>query len=305
MKTLDDRTSANRAYVVPDRILVATDLADTDYLVPHAVAQARACGAALTLAHIIPPGEVAPANARAIPPEDAVALAREATRELEAVAARVRESGIPCEISIVHGLPSEHIAALARDLGAGRIVVGTHGRSNLKRFFLGSVAVEILRTADVPVCTIGPHAHEASSFGAPRKILHPVSLCAGYEDSARIAIELAQFYRADITLLHVLSRDVQTQHDSDRIVAWTKSEVQRLIPDEAPLWSHPVVQVEIGDVVEEVLNVATEMNADLIVLGANGDLGFWPIRGDRTVYNIIAGARSPVLSIRRPSEHAG
>ena len=302
MKTLDDRTSANRAFVVPDRILVATDLADTDYLIPHAVAQARACGAALTLVHVIPPGETAALNTGAISPEDAAALTREATRQLESVAARIREDGIPCEISVVHGFPREHIPAIAREIKAGRIVIGTHGRRHLKRLFLGSVAVEILRAADVPVCTIGPHAHEASSFGAPRRILHPVSLCAGYEESARMAIELAEFYRADITLLHVLSRDVQTQHDSDRIVEWTKSEMQRIIPDEAPLWSHPTVQVEIGDTVEEVLNVATEMNADLIVLGVNSDVGFWLIHGDNTVYNIIAGARSPVLTIRRAGE---
>ena len=150
----------------------------------------------------------------------------------------------------------------------------------------------------MPVCTIGPHAHEASSFGAPRKILHPVSLCAGFEGSARIAIEMAQFYRADITLLHVLSRSVQSQPDADRVVEWTKSEMRRIIPEEAPLWTQTTVQVEIGDVVEETLNVAAELNADLIVLGVNADVSFWPIRGDDTVYNIIAQAKSPVLSVR-------
>jgi nucleotide-binding universal stress UspA family protein len=150
----------------------------------------------------------------------------------------------------------------------------------------------------VPVDTIGPHAHEASSFGAPRRILHPVSLCAGYEDSARMAIEMAQFYRADITLLHVLSRGVESQPDADRVVEWTTSELRRVIPEEAPLWTQATVQVEIGEVVEEVLNVAAELSADLIVLGVNNDASFWPIRGDDTVYSIISQAKSPVLSIR-------
>ena len=74
--------------------------------------------------------------------------------------------------------------------------------------------------------------------------------------------------------------------------------LRRIVPDEAPLWTHPTVQVEIGDVVDEVVNVALEMSADLIVLGVNSDVSFWPIRGDDTVYNIIASARCPVLSIR-------
>jgi nucleotide-binding universal stress UspA family protein len=199
---------------------------------------------------------------------------------------------------VVEGNPREQITTLARDLGAGRIIAGTHGRRHLTKLLLGSVAHEILRSAEVPVCTIGPHAHEASSFGAPRRILHPVSLCAGYEGSARIAIEMAQFYRADITLLHVLSHSVQSQPDADRVVEWTKSEMRRVIPEEAPLWTSITVQVEVGDVVDEVLNVAAEISADLIVLGVNGDASFWPIRGDDTVYNIIAQAKSPVLTVR-------
>lgn len=299
MKTLEETASRTRAFVVPEKILVATDLTDTDYLLPHALAQARACGATLTLAHVIPPGETMAIDASAIPYIDVTEIEQEAKQVLEPLAQQARDSGIPCDVSVIPGYPRDQIAALAHETRAGRVLCGTHGRRSLKRFFLGSVAHEILRTADVPVCTIGPHAHAASSFGAPRKILHPVSLCAGYEDSARIALELAQFYRADITLLHVLARDTKTQHDADRIVEWTKSELKRLVPVEAPLWTNATIQVEIGDVVDEVLNVAAEIEADLIVLGVNNDVSFWPIRGDDTVYELIAGAKCPVLSFRR------
>lgn len=301
MKTAEE-LSRRRAFVVPDKILVATDLDDLEYVMPHATAQARACGAALTLVHVIPPGEAMPLDASAIPYLDVSALRSEAQQMLENAAQPLRDSGIPCDVLVTEGHPSDRIAALARDLQAGRVLAGTHGRRHLKQFFLGSVAHDILRAADVPVCTIGPHAHTASSFGAPRRILHPVSLCAGYEDSARIAIELAEFYRADITLLHVLGKDTKHQQDADRIVEWTKTELKRLVPAEAPLWTRATVRVEIGDVVEEVLGAAAEMDADLIVLGVNKDVSFWPIRGDDTVYDIIANAKSPVLSFRRMAE---
>jgi nucleotide-binding universal stress UspA family protein len=302
MKTLEERTAANRALVVPDRILVATDLTDADYLVPHAIAQARACGAALTFVHVIPPGEAQTLNARAIPFQDSAAMAEEASRALDAIGARVRGLEIPCDVLVVAGYPCEQIDAIAREIHAGRIIAGTHGRRHFRKFFLGSVAHEILRSAEIPVFTIGPLAREASSFGAPRKILHPVSLVSGFEESARVAIEIAEFYRADITLLHVLSAEVQTQHDADRIVAWTKSEMQRLVPDEAAMWTHVTTQVEAGDVVEEVLNVDAEMQADLIVLGVNHEGAFWPMHTDDTVYKIIARAKSPVLSIRHAEE---
>lgn len=300
MKTLDEVHSRHRAFVVPDKILVATDLSDVEYLIPHAVAQARACGSSLTFVHVIPPGEAIPLDASAIPYLDVAEMKEEARDLLERAADRIRSAGIPCDVVIVEGNPRDQIKAQAEELHAGRILAGTHGRRHLKKLLLGSVAHEILRTAEVPVCTIGPHAHEASSFGAPRKILHPVSLCAGYEGSARTALEMAQFYGAEITLLHVLSRSVQSQPDADRVMAWTKSELRRAVPEEAALWTHATVQVEIGDVVEEVLSVAMEMEADLIVLGVNADFSFWPIHGDNTVYNIIARAKCPVLSIRHP-----
>jgi nucleotide-binding universal stress UspA family protein len=302
MNALEDRNASKRALVVPDRILVATDLTDAEYLVPHAIAQARACGAALTFVHVIPPGEAQTLNARAIAHEDSAAMAEEASRALDAVAARVRALDIPCDILVVAGYPCEQIDAIAREIHAGRILAGTHGRRHLRKFFLGSVAHEILRSSEIPVFTIGPLAREASSFGAPRKILHPVSLTSGFEESARAAIEIAQFYRADITLLHVLSPDLRDQGDADRIVEWTKSEMQRIVPDEAALWTHVTAQVEVGDVVDEVLNVDAEMQADLIVLGVNHEGAFSPIRGDDTVYKIIARAKSPVLSIRHGAE---
>lgn len=302
MKTLDDVSIRQRSLVVPDRILVATDLSDMDYLTPHAIAQARACGSSLTLLHVIPPGEAIPLDASAIPYLDVAEMKEEAKANLERSAAQIRSAGIPCDVLIAEGNPRDQIHAQAHELNVGRILAGTHGRRHLKKLLLGSVAHEILRSAEVPVCTIGPRAHEASSFGAPRKILHPISLCEGYENSARIALEMAQFYRADITLLHVLSRNTQTQSDRDRVVEWTKAELQRVVPEEAPLWTQTAIQVEIGDVVEQVLDAAAAMDADLIVLGVNADVSFWPIRGDDTVYNIIARATCPVLSIRSTME---
>jgi nucleotide-binding universal stress UspA family protein len=298
MKTLDELTAKKRSFVVPDKILVATDLADTDYLVPHAVAQARACGSALALVHVIPPGQAVSLDASAIPYLDVAEMKQEAEHTLARVAQQIQTRAVDCDVIVAEGNPRERIAALAHEMGAGRIIAGTHGRRHLKKLLLGSVAHEVLRTAGIPVCTIGPRAHEASSFGAPRRILHPVSLCAGYEGSARMALEMAEFYRADITLLHVLSRSVQTQPDVERVVAWTKSELQRIIPEGSPLPALATIQVEIGDVVDEVLSVSQEMEADLIVLGLNADLSFWPIRGDDTVYNLITQARVPVLSIR-------
>ncbi len=37
------------------------------------------------------------------------------------------------------------------------VVMGTHGREGLPRFFVGSVAEHVVRMSTVPVMTVGPH----------------------------------------------------------------------------------------------------------------------------------------------------
>ncbi|WP_336336505.1 universal stress protein [Haloarcula brevis] len=52
------------------------------------------------------------------------------------------------------GDPYEEIIDYARTEDIDMIVMGTHGRSGLDRFLLGSVAEKVVRTADAPVLTV-------------------------------------------------------------------------------------------------------------------------------------------------------
>lgn len=49
------------------------------------------------------------------------------------------------------GYPPDRIAALAIEEGVEQIVIGSHGRRGLERFFLGSVAERVARLSDRPV----------------------------------------------------------------------------------------------------------------------------------------------------------
>jgi nucleotide-binding universal stress UspA family protein len=52
------------------------------------------------------------------------------------------------------GLPHEQILRLARAKHADVVVLGTHGRTGLARFFLGSVANRVVAMSSVPVLTV-------------------------------------------------------------------------------------------------------------------------------------------------------
>ena len=302
MKTQSEYHNLIRTYAVPDRILLATDLDDTEYLLPHAIAQALATGATLTLAHVTPPAESIPLDASAIYSADAAAILVEAKWTLDGMAAKAYASGLAASPIVCQGTPQRVIPELVKTIGADRLILGTHGRRHMKKMLLGSVALEILNSVEIPVCTIGPNAHTRPAPVTPKRILHPVSLHPGHEQSARLALEMAQFYQAEITLLHVIDRNFGNEYRSARAAEWTRTAVERLIPDEAPLWTYVHAQVEVGGVVDHILNVAAEMQADLIVLGIDPAEGYRHASGDGIAYEIITRAGCPVITARHGAE---
>ncbi len=101
---------------------------------------------------------VPPAAATALPP---VALNPDpefeaaCLRRLEAVA-RGKLAGVPHEIFVASGTAAPEILNLIAERDIDLVVMGTHGRTGLKRFFLGSVAERVVRESPVPVLTIHP-----------------------------------------------------------------------------------------------------------------------------------------------------
>ncbi|HTR60885.1 MAG TPA: universal stress protein [Candidatus Binataceae bacterium] len=77
----------------------------------------------------------------------------EARAKLAEVTAK-RLAGVPHELIVMTGKPAERIAQLQAALMIDLIVMGTQGRSGVPRFFLGSVADRIVRSAACPVMTI-------------------------------------------------------------------------------------------------------------------------------------------------------
>jgi len=280
-----------RAVAAPDHILVATDLTDSEYLTPHVIAQAEASKAHVTLFHAVLPTEAMPLEAGAIPYVDEAKLDRDARLMLLGMAQEIQAHGIPCAVSVQRGYAADAICAEIRRSGATRLIMATHGRRKLAQMALGSVANELLTYVEIPIFVVGPAAQGRPEHTAPRKILHPVSLEGDYLKSLHLAFDLAQIYRADLTLLHVL--DVNPA----RTVTWAENSLAALIPPGMDLGFAVHTRLASGNVVEEVLNAAAETGADWIVLGVDGAFPFWTFR-DTTAYKVLSGAACPVLTVR-------
>ena len=139
------------------RVLVATDLSPASTLaVSKAIAVAKENGASLYVAHAYqPPGLVLEGY---VPPqiyESWDESIRENVRmRLKPFLEEAAKAGVSAEPLVLTGSPREAITEAAREVKADLVVLGTHGRTGVPRFFLGSVASGVVTSAPCPVLTV-------------------------------------------------------------------------------------------------------------------------------------------------------
>lgn len=123
----------------------------------RAVSMAKTDHAQLLLVHVLAP-PVPIAGEGYISPkvyDDLEASARAyGQKRLSALAAKARKAGVRAATILLDGVAHEQIARTARSKKADLIVIGTHGRTGLAKFFLGSVASRVVAAAPCPVLTV-------------------------------------------------------------------------------------------------------------------------------------------------------
>jgi nucleotide-binding universal stress UspA family protein len=138
-------------------IVVGVDCGDASRrTVAFARDRAKAIGAELVLAHVIPwspysfttPEENEVRHRRR---EEELASARE--QVLEPAAAIVGDT-VPFTTVARHGDRAELLCSLAREHDAVHILVGRNGESRLRRSVFGSVPAQLIQMADVPVTVV-------------------------------------------------------------------------------------------------------------------------------------------------------
>lgn len=140
------------------KVMVASDFSSASRgAFARAVDLAKANRATLLVTHAVtlPPPTL---GGEYIPPQtwDRIEAATRAAakKQIGALVARARRAGVRAAGLIMAGSPHEVIVRAARSKRVDVLVLGTHGRTGLPRFFLGSVAARVLAMAPCPVLTV-------------------------------------------------------------------------------------------------------------------------------------------------------
>ncbi|WEI04858.1 universal stress protein [Acinetobacter johnsonii] len=139
-------------------ILVPVDGSETSYAaVAQAAELAKAFGGKITVVQVLALDPyIAAEYISATQTNDLIERARTSVlKTLEEAAAKFSDLGIPVEVKLLEGqVVHREIIREAETAKADLIVIGSHGRTGLKRLFLGSVAQSVLGEAHIPVLVV-------------------------------------------------------------------------------------------------------------------------------------------------------
>jgi nucleotide-binding universal stress UspA family protein len=89
----------------------------------------------------------------------AVQIEGAARAAMDALAKRSKPAGVELSFVLRQGAAWSEIQAVAKEIKADLVVIGSHGRRGLSRALLGSVAEKVVRTAPCPVLTVRSSEH--------------------------------------------------------------------------------------------------------------------------------------------------
>lgn len=307
-----------------NRILVPVDGSRfAEMAIPLATALARTAGGSL---HLVLVHQALPAWNPAISFPDGGATIEQANRDREAayltsLSERLaRDAGVPVSRTLVRGTPGEAIAAHATSAGAGVVVMASHGRGPVSRFWLGSTTDYVLRHVEIPVLVV--HASDPEGGAGPgsapsalRRIVVPLDESPLARQAMGPAEELARLFAAELLLVSVVEPVIGIMDPALPFPASVdpaaevarrervEEELRRLSAELVArgVAARPIVVAALG-VGATILEVAEREDADLIAMSTHGAGGLRRAFVGSVTDKVIRGSPVPVLAWRPPRE---
>lgn len=164
---------------------------------------------------------------------------------------------VPCEPEVVSGDPAEEILEATRSGGFDLLVLGSHGRSSLKGFLLGTVHAKVLHHSSLPVLIV-------RDFREIQRVLVAYRGSQCDRNALKFIGPLLSRRKPQIVVLHVHEGG---REDSERLAEQCVLEAGHTLEE---LGHAPTVKKVKGDFVDEILKEVARSRHDLVVLGAYG-----------------------------------
>lgn len=296
------------------KVLFPTDFSDAaDSALPHALEISKRFDARITLLHVRTLFTDDPSD-----PEYQEFTTREFEERLEMILDGAEGSSSHHTDSVdtvvlrsVSAAPA--ILDYASESEMDLIVMGTHGRSGLSHFLLGSVAEKVVRHAACPVMTVAHRRKNYRNNTQYQKILAPYDFSEYSKVAVRNGLAFSKTFAANLDVLYVVEQTVHPYYDD----IWKVS-----IEEELPKISQAAqkslasalkkgemkdlhFEIKVGDAdgkaENEIVEYAKAGEFDLIVMGTHGLSGLDHALLGSTTERVIRTASCPVLTFHGKS----
>jgi nucleotide-binding universal stress UspA family protein len=282
-----------------DRILFATDFSPSSEVAESYVeALARHFDAKVEAAHVYDSWRNEYYEGGQLAPLDSKRLSIRGDKLCQ-LKLQLKHSGVSASCILLEGHPaSEKLLTLIEQGGLDLVVLGTHSKSDLKRFVMGSTAETIMRTATRPVLTIGPRVKPLAPRNPLfRSIVYATDFSLHSSRAVAFAKDLTQDSGAHLYLCHVLQK---SEGGAERQAAVDHSfltKLERFELQNSRDWCTTESVLEHGAAAQGILDLAAKIHADLIVLGPHKS-SFMLIHVEHGItLDVIANAECPVLTV--------
>lgn len=291
------QAAAGIARVGFKKILIATDYsAFSNKAMHYGLAIARTYHSKVNLVSIVSSLGLAMAGPEAI--AEAVQLGvKEATELRRKLAAGGFLENVTTQIDVEYGNDvAAKILEVCHRWQPDLVVLGTRGRTGLKKIWMGSVAEEVFRGSSCPVLTVGPGVAWPKTEPRAKRILFPTDFSNESVRALNGCVAFAEAQGSTLVLLHVAPNPTgEAAADRARVVTSIEARLRALLP---PAFAKGTpVRVEFGRVQDTICSVAEEEKASLIVMGLHADNGLLEGRWEHA-YQVVSQATCPVLTVR-------
>ena len=213
------------------------------------------------------------------------------------------------QLAAVYREAAEAIAREAEARSVDLILMATHGRSGLRRWVYGSVAMDLLRRASIPLLLVRSGAVATLPEGAPLRIMVPLDGSAFGESALDVSVAVARLLGGSLVLVQAvpeLQRSTiglllgplggdRTEHAALHAAADSYLEDVRQSLEARGVSAE--AHVLEGDPVPAILDAMQDRSCALVAVATHGRTGLARLAAGSVAEAIMTTAPSPVLVV--------
>ena len=203
------------------------------------------------------------------------------------------KTGLKVSTLIARGAVYEKIVEVAEMINAYLIILGISGMTTMKKRFIGSNALRVVRESTVPVITIRGKQHRNGCH----TIVLPLDLTKETKEKVGFAIEMAKLYQGAV--IKVVSVLFTTDEFLVNRLTRQLHQVKAFVEKQGVECTSELLHGEKGDqsLADKIINYAKAVEGDLLVIMTQQEVDFTYRFIGSSAQEIINNSEVPVISI--------